>query len=203
MTSSRCNNILALINNKRYKVSGGYLLKVFHTVCLISILAISGGCSTHRANSRQGHSVRKHRKERVEKPHISTANLSSKRKAIVREAQSWMGTPYKYAESTKHKGADCSGLVLSVYLETTGIKLPRNSAQQKEFCKSLKEKDVLPGDLVFFATGKDPSRVSHVGIMLNDEDFIHMSTSKGAVISKTTTPYYTRTFMGYGRVPGM
>ena len=130
------------------------------------------------------------------------ASLSKMRRAIIEEAETWLGTPYEYGGYTKH-GSDCSGMVLSVYLDVTGIKLPRNSAKQAEFCKALRAEEVVPGDLVFFATGKDPAVISHVGIMISDEDFIHMSTSKGAVISKTTTPYYTRTFMGYGRVPGM
>ncbi len=87
------------------------------------------------------------------------------------------------------------------YEKVTGIKLPRNSAQQKEFCNSLRKGDVLPGDLVFFATGKDPEKVSHVGIMIDDNRFIHASSSKGVVVSDASQPYYQRTFKGFGRVP--
>ncbi len=163
-------------------------------------MVMGAGCKSHHSVRRGNH----HRGHKTELPvHLDFSSLSKERRAIVREAEEWLGTPYAYGESTKQRGSDCSGMVLSVYLETTGIKLPRNSAKQAEFCKSLKAKDVRPGDLVFFATGKDPDRVSHVGIMISDEDFIHVSTSKGAVVSKTTTPYYTRTCMGYGRVPGM
>lgn len=165
-------------------------------VLLVSL--ILSGCKT------SGHSVRYHRNHKVDSPvKIELAGLGKERRAIVREAEEWLGTPYEYGASDKGRGSDCSGMVLSVYLHTTGIKLPRNSAQQADFCKDLRRNEVRPGDLVFFATGKDPKRVSHVGIMVNDEDFIHVSTSKGAVVSKTTTPYYTKTFMGYGRVPGM
>jgi len=59
---------------------------------------------------------------------------------------------------------------------------------------------VRAGDLVFFATGKDKNRVSHVGIMIDDVKFIHASTKKGVVVSEVTAPYYERTFMMYGRV---
>ena len=90
---------------------------------------------------------------------------------------------------------------MKVYEDVAGWKLPRNSAKQAEFCDRLKEEDVEPGDLVFFATGKDPDKVSHVGIMLDEENFIHASTSKGVVISKVTSNYYIRTFMMYGRIP--
>lgn len=123
------------------------------------------------------------------------------RRALIEEALSWEGTPYKYANADKREGTDCSGMVLRVYDDVAQIKLPRNSAKQSEFCRVIRQKDVRPGDLVFFATGSDPSRVSHVGMMIDDTRFIHASTKKGVVISDITTPYYQRTFICFGRVP--
>lgn len=122
-------------------------------------------------------------------------------KKIVKEAEGWLGTPYGYGRAEKGVACDCSGMVVTVYEKVTGIKLPRNSAQQKEFCKELKKKDVRVGDLCFFATGKDEDKVSHVGIMVDENNFIHASASKGVVVSDITQPYYVRTFKGYGRVP--
>lgn len=129
-------------------------------------------------------------------------DMSNKRgKNVVKEAMQWEGTPYKYAGSEKGGGTDCSGMVMAVYEKTTGVKLPRNSANQAEFCKEIHADDLKIGDLCFFATGKDPNRISHVGIMIDETRFIHSSTSKGVVISDITTPYYTRTFIQFGRVP--
>lgn len=123
------------------------------------------------------------------------------RKALIEEALTWEGTPYKYADADKRSGTDCSGMVLRVYEDVAEIKLPRNSAKQSEYCRIIRAQDVRPGDLVFFATGSDPSRVSHVGMMIDDTHFIHASTKKGVVISDITTPYYQRTFICFGRVP--
>ncbi|MDE7347852.1 MAG: C40 family peptidase [Muribaculaceae bacterium] len=119
------------------------------------------------------------------------------------EALTWKGTPYGYGRAEKGKASDCSGMVMSVYEKVTGIKLPRNSAQQQDFCKHLKKKEVKIGDLCFFATGKDPDKTSHVGIMIDEKNFIHASTSKGVVVSDISQPYYVRTFKGYGRVPDL
>lgn len=130
-------------------------------------------------------------------------SISKTRKKIAEEAMTWMGTPYGYGKAEKGKACDCSGMVMSVYEKVTGIKLPRNSAKQQEYCKSLKKKDVEVGDLCFFATGKDPDKTSHVGIMIDDSSFIHASTSKGVVVSDITQPYYVRTFKGFGRVPDL
>lgn len=128
--------------------------------------------------------------------------LKGDRKRIVEEAMTWLGTPYKYAGSDKDAGTDCSGMVVRVYGDILGMKLPRNSRQQSEFCDKLKQKDIHPGDLVFFATGRDPKAVSHVGIMIDDNQFVHASSKKGVILSEMTTPYYQRTFIMYGKVPG-
>ena len=156
-----------------------------------------GASEFYEASSKPGRKG-SHEHERGAK----VARLDSKtRKKIVSEAMTWKGTPYGYGKAEKGKASDCSGMVMSVYEKVTGIKLPRNSAQQQDFCKDLKKKNVEPGDLCFFATGKDKDKTSHVGIMVDDRNFIHASTSKGVVVSDITQPYYVRTFKGYGRVP--
>ena len=125
------------------------------------------------------------------------------RRHIVDEAMTWVGTPYRYAGLEKGVGVDCSGMVMRVYDDDAGMKIPRNSAKQAEFCERLEPKDVALGDLVFFATGKDPERVSHVGIIVDDNHFVHASTSKGVTVSDISSPYYQRTFIMYGRVPAI
>lgn len=166
------------------------------------LLPVGYGCKATHSVRTGRHSASKGKSQDI-KVSVDLSRISGGRRSIVKEAEEWLGTPYNYGDHRKQEGSDCSGMVLSIYLATTGIKLPRNSAAQAEFCKRIGERDVLPGDLVFFATGKDPHKISHVGIMVNSEDFIHVSTSKGAVVSKTTTPYYTQRFICFGRVPGM
>lgn len=131
--------------------------------------------------------------------HVPRADRQQQR--IVDEARTWLGTPYAYARADKGRGTDCSGMVMRVYEDVAGHKLPRNSAKQAEFCERLEPEQVAVGDLVFFATGKDADRVSHVGIVIDDTRFIHASASRGVVISDMTTPYYRRTFKMFGRVP--
>lgn len=122
------------------------------------------------------------------------------RTLIVEEALTWVGTPYAYGHAEKGRATDCSGLVVTVFKEIGDIKLPRNSAEQANFCEEISEKEVDTADLVFFATGSDKKKVSHVGIMIDGNKFVHASGSKGVIISEMTTPYYKRTFLKYGRV---
>lgn len=120
---------------------------------------------------------------------------------VVKEAYTWIGTPYKYGGDKRGEGTDCSGMVMRVYEKAADIKLPRSSKDQADFCETVKSKDVKKGDLVFFATGKDPNRVSHVGIVVDDDSFIHASSSKGVVVSRLSSNYYHRRFIKFGRVP--
>lgn len=169
-----------------------------YIMAILIIPVLATGCSGSHSSKRHHTSGKGQSVTKVRFP----SDISKDRKSIVQEAERWIGTPYKYAGYDRN-GTDCSGMVLTIYDEVLSIKIPRNSAKQAEFCKKISSEDVRPGDLVFFATGKDPDRISHVGIMLNDNDFVHSSTSKGVVISQVETPYYQRTFKMFGRVPGI
>lgn len=131
---------------------------------------------------------------------INLRNANRLQRRIVEEAMDWMGTPYGYGRSDKGEATDCSGMVLAVYRDVAGLMLPRNSAQQADFSSTVEKEEVTAGDLVFFATGKDADRISHVGIMLDCNRFIHASSTKGVVISSVLSPYYVRTFKKYGRI---
>lgn len=179
--------------------------KLLHIFTLIAILSLAVSVSSCRSSKKSDSTFYDTHMEVYKKGRTNRdkhdKNVSKTRKKIVEEAMTWKGTPYGYGMSEKGKACDCSGMVMSVYEKVTGIKLPRNSAKQQDFCKHLKKKEVKIGDLCFFATGKDSNKVSHVGIMIDDTNFIHASTSKGVVVSDITQPYYVRTFKGYGRVP--
>ena len=71
------------------------------------------------------------------------------------------------------------------------------------FCKKINKKDLKVGDLVFFATGKSSSKVSHVGLYIGNGEFIHASSSKGVIITDLNKNYYVRTFVSAGRVEGI
>lgn len=176
---------------------------IFRLSLVILFLGMIGfsSCKSHKKNKGEeivyvGEQVpvKKKKKEKGE---------TSVRKRITDECLTWIGTPYGYGKSEKGRATDCSGMVIVVYEQIANIKLPRNSAQQADFCQDLKENDIKPGDLVFFATGKDKKKVSHVGVMLDRKKFVHASGSKGVILSEMTTPYYQRTFLKFGRVPGL
>lgn len=128
--------------------------------------------------------------------------IDRRRRAIVTEARNWLGTKYHYGGNDK-SGVDCSGMVSQIYLKVTNTKLPRNSAQQQKFCKLIDKNELIEGDLIFFATGRDRSRVSHVGIYIGNNRMIHASSSRGVIISNLNEKYYTQHYHSSGCVAGI
>jgi probable lipoprotein NlpC len=110
---------------------------------------------------------------------------------------SWKGTPYRYGGNTK-KGTDCSGFVNSVYKEAYGKQLQRSSKDMVHDVKFVSKKELKAGDLLFFKiNGKN---ISHVGIYIADNKFIHASTKSGVVVNDLDQEYYVKTFYKAGRV---
>ncbi len=118
--------------------------------------------------------------------------------ALVMALFGWLGTPHRDGGESK-SGTDCSGFVRQVYQEVYGIELRRNSQQMyQEDVEVIARKDLQEGDLVFFNTGG--SGISHVGIYLQDDRFVHASTSKGVAVDFLTSPYFRARYYGSGRV---
>ena len=174
-------------------------MKVRHLSILVSVLlaALLAGCGSGK------HAQRVVRPDGVGGPSVVTTTgrgIDSKTaKDLEREARTWLGTKYKYAGDSK-SGTDCSGLVMQVFLKVTAIKLPRNSAEQQKFCRSVDRRKLAPGDLVFFSSSRN-GRVSHVGLYIGGGDFIHASTSRGVIVSNLSEKYYTDHYHSGGRVP--
>ncbi|MDR3193961.1 MAG: C40 family peptidase [Tannerella sp.] len=121
--------------------------------------------------------------------------------ALYNTVAGWIGTPYRWGQSSR-KGTDCSGFVSVVYREVYGKTLARSSAAMlRQNCRRVRKKRKLrEGDLVFFHTGKDKRKVSHVGVYLKDGKFIHASTSRGVTVSGLEEPYYAQRWISGGVV---
>ena len=140
-------------------------------------------------------------KEQKQKVEASARELNKQGKALLKEAETWLGVPYLYGGNDRN-GIDCSGFVLQVYLKALNVKLPRSSAEMSDFCTNKVKRDKLqPGDLVFFDTSKARNgKVSHVGLYVGDGNMIHASTSKGVIVTSIDSNYYAGRLLSGGRV---
>lgn len=122
---------------------------------------------------------------------------------VIQSARSYTGTPYKYGGTTR-SGLDCSALMVHSF-SALDVKLPRTSESQSKVGKEVKLKELQPGDLVFFATGKKKSQITHVGLVTDRKGkdnikFIHASTSLGVVEDNIYSSYYYQRFIIARRV---
>ncbi|WP_298752330.1 NlpC/P60 family protein [uncultured Arcobacter sp.] len=107
--------------------------------------------------------------------------------ALLFHYKQWQGVGYKYGGENRD-GIDCSYFVYDAFRKTLTKQIPRTTLYQSKTGQSIQKKDLTTGDLVFFITSKKGSR--HVGIYLKDGDFMHVSTSRGVMISSLSNPYW-------------
>ncbi len=108
----------------------------------------------------------------------------------------WWGTPYRLGGTTQ-KGIDCSAFVQTLMIGVFAMQLPRTAREQKEMATWIPMDNLKEGDLVFFNTR---GSVSHVGVYLHNNKFVHASTSGGVMISDLNETYWSRKLLGAGRV---
>ena len=109
----------------------------------------------------------------------------------------WMGVPHRTG-GTDHRGMDCSAFVGLVMQEIYGKAVPRASKDMAEHIKRKYERQLQEGDLVFFSFGR--RNIDHVGIYLHNHKFVHVSTSKGVIISDLRDSWYYKYFTRAGTV---
>ncbi len=116
---------------------------------------------------------------------------------IVAAALDLRGVPYRNGGANP-SGFDCSGLVEFVF-RRHGLLVPRQTSQQFTVGARVGKKHIRAGDLLFFSTvGRG---ASHVGIAIDDDEFVHAPSSGGVVrVERLTLPYWARRFIGARRL---
>ncbi len=113
---------------------------------------------------------------------------------LTRNAMRFLGVRYSFGGTTAY-GFDCSGYVQHVFA-MMGVHLPRMADEQYYAGKSFSG-EPRPGDLVFFHTYAPG--VSHVGISLGGDKFVHAS-SHGVMVSNLRDAYWNERYVGAKRV---
>jgi cell wall-associated NlpC family hydrolase len=117
------------------------------------------------------------------------------RSQIVETARAFVGVPYRWGGTTIRQGFDCSGLAMAVF-KLNGLNLPRTSRQQFHSGITVSRDKLKRGDLVFFDTA-GRGDVSHVGIYVGDNKFIHAPrTGKTVRVSSLSSRYYNKRYYG-------
>lgn len=121
-------------------------------------------------------------------------------KALITEAEKYLGYPYVWGGSSPSTSFDCSGFVCWVYTASGVHNLPRTTATGiYNQCTIISKSEAKPGDLVFFTKTYDcDGPVSHIGIYVGNGMMIHAgSPIKYASIE---TSYWQEHFYVFGRL---
>ncbi|MGZ4117492.1 MAG: C40 family peptidase [Bacteroidia bacterium] len=159
-------------------------------------------CRTHKETS----SSTEHKKISASK----TKNIQSKYAAILHVDESkidnvklysfideWYGVPYKYGGNNK-KGIDCSNFASTLYSTVYLKPLTGSSSSIFTQCKVVSKNNLEEGDLVFFKI--DGDNISHIGVYLQNNKFVHATTKKGVMVDDLDEDYYKKYYYKGGRI---
>ena len=108
----------------------------------------------------------------------------------------WRRVPHRMGGTSK-QGIDCSGLVYNTYRNEFGVDMPRSTEHQSKVGRAIAKEQLRAGDLVFFKTGVF---TRHVGMYMDDGDFLHVSSRSGVMISNLDERYWRRTYWKARRI---
>lgn len=164
--------------NKRTVLNKSRLLIVAMTLLIFS------ACSSRKHMVKPGHASR-----------AADAMSHLKNRQLYRFITDWTGVHYRLGGLDK-RGVDCSGFAFLLQKDIYGNALPRRSRDQAEVVKEKNISSLTEGDLIFFSFGG--GAVDHVGVYLNNNFFVHASTTRGVVVDDLSIPAYQRAIVKAG-----
>jgi len=120
---------------------------------------------------------------------------------VIDRALELIGVRYRRGGDTPQTGFDCSGLVNHVFREAHGLILPHSSRAISKTGLSIAKDELKAGDLVLFHNLRNA--VSHIGIYLGDNRFVHSPRPGQAVsVADLRERYWARRYFGARRIEG-
>ena len=127
-----------------------------------------------------------------------TPNQSIIGQSVVQTAKQYIGTPYVYGGMSP-SGFDCSGFVKYVY-SLHGISLNRIANDQASNGVWVARENLQPGDIICFASSAGGSYISHVGLYVGNNQFIHSPRTGYTVTIESLTGSYGNRYVQARRV---
>jgi cell wall-associated NlpC family hydrolase len=157
------------------------------------------GLTSSDAGRRHAVAARSERKRTRQDRASNLQGASGDGRKVVRVAKKYKGARYVWAGASP-KGFDCSGFTWYVYRKATGMDITRGVEEQWQFGRSVGHGDWQPGDIVFFKNTFKRG-LSHVGIYMKGDNFIHAENEQtGVVVSSLNSDYYRKHYAGARRL---
>jgi probable lipoprotein NlpC len=150
----------------------------------LTVVLLFSACSSRKHTVKPGNAAK-----------AAEAMSHLKSKPLYRFITDWSGVQYRLGGLDK-RGVDCSGFALLLQKDIYGNQLPRRSRDQADVVKEKNIGNLIEGDLIFFSFGGGP--VDHVGVYLNNNFFVHASTTRGVVVDDLSIPAYQKAIVKAG-----
>lgn len=155
-------------------------------VLILLAMLVFSACSSRRKTASPSNAA---------KAAVAMSHLKSR--PLFRFINDWSGVPYRLGGLNK-SGIDCSGFALLLQKDIYGNELPRRSVDQASVIRTKSISQLKEGDLIFFSFGG--GAVDHVGIYLNNNFFVHASTTRGVVVDDLSLPVFQRAMVKAGSI---
>lgn len=206
-TSTTSNTQVKYVNCTSLNVRSGpgtsySIIKLISTNTKVEVISTNNGWSKIKEGSTTGYVSAKYLSDLQTSSSTSsnTTSTSTSASKLVSYAKSLLGKPYVWGAQGP-SSFDCSGFTYYVFKNCANITLPRTSVDQSTYGITVSKSNLKVGDLVFFDTdGANDGNVSHVGIYIGSNQFIHSSSTKGKVVISDFTNYYNNAFVRAKRV---
>lgn len=135
--------------------------------------------------------------------------LTPLRAAIVAEAKTWLGTPYRHQASAKGAGCDCLGLVRGVWRALYGAEPERLAPYTPDWAEAMGEETLYDaacralvetplsekcaGDVLLFRMAPS-APMKHAAILVADERIVHAYWGRAVLESRLS--FYWRARLG-------
>ena len=117
--------------------------------------------------------------------------------SLLKLIDEWWGTGYCMGGSTKNC-VDCSAFTQMIMQNVYNVTVPRTAQEQYNSSQQINLEDLNEGDLVFFNTTSNRD-ITHVGIYLLNNKFVHAASSGGVMVSDLNDTYWKPRYKGAGR----
>jgi cell wall-associated NlpC family hydrolase len=168
-------------------------------------ILVALGLTTSDAGRRLVDAAKKAKKDKKDKKRKKKdkgkdkQGASSSGREVVRVAQKYKGAKYTWGGASP-KGFDCSGFTWYCYQKATGMDITRGVEEQWQRGRAVGHGEWQPGDLVFFENTFERG-LSHVGIYMSGNNFIHAENEQtGVVITSVDSEYYSKHYAGARRL---
>lgn len=163
---------------------------------MLGVAVVSCGVSQRSVTMNEGRSETGSNSPEGRPSAMNVSTIDETKASLMDAYQDWQGTPYRLGGESRN-GVDCSMFVNIVFENYFDIGLPTNTRTQLNVGNGVRRSAIRTGDLVFFRTGR---KTLHVGVAVNQYEFLHASTSNGVTISELGQEYWADRYLAARRV---